>query len=260
MKSAERHRAKVIMISSVAEHEGKSTVAANLALTMQAQGKKVLLVDCDMRRPSQAKIFGITVEKGRELTDLLSEDTELSNDILYWDENTRLPMILCGRGTKDSTEYLKGGAFAELMAKLRDSSDYIILDTPPMSLMADAEAIANCADISILVVQYNRMLSADINDAIDELKKCRAHMSGCILNDVMVLPGTDRLTAGSHYGYGNYGCYGRYGKYGKYGKYGHYAERKTPAPAAAAEPAAADTVTEDTDDDTAEQTFTEEQE
>ncbi|MBR0213783.1 MAG: polysaccharide biosynthesis tyrosine autokinase [Solobacterium sp.] len=260
MKSAERHRAKVIMISSVAEHEGKSTVAANLALTMQAQGKKVLLVDCDMRRPSQAKIFGITVEKGRELTDLLSEETELTNDILYRDENTRLPMILCGRGTKDSTEYLKGGAFAKLMAQLRDSSDYIILDTPPMSLMADAEAIANCADISILVVQYNRMLSADINDAIDELKKCRAHMSGCILNDVMVLPGTDRLTAGSHYGYGNYGRYGRYGKYGKYGKYGHYAERKTPAPAATEEPAAADTATEDTDDDTAEQTFTEEQE
>ncbi|MBQ1319260.1 MAG: CpsD/CapB family tyrosine-protein kinase, partial [Solobacterium sp.] len=217
------------------------------------------LVDCDMRRPSQAKIFGITVEKGRELTDLLSEETELTNDNLYRDENTRLPMILCGRGTKDSTEYLKGGAFARLMAKLRDSYDYIILDTPPMSLMADAEAIANCADISILVVQYNRMLSADINDAIDELKKCRAHMSGCILNDVMVLPGTDRLTAGSHYGYGNYGRYGRYGKYGKYGKYGHYAERKTPAPAATEEPPAADTA-EETDEDTAEQTFTEEQE
>ncbi|MBQ6591749.1 MAG: hypothetical protein IJH98_02520, partial [Solobacterium sp.] len=105
-----------------------------------------------------------------------------------------------------------------------------------MSLMADAEAIANCADISILVVQYNRTLSADVNDAIDELKKCRAHMSGCILNDVRILPGTDRLTAGSHYGYGNYGRYGRYGKYGKYGKYGHYAERRKPA-AAAEEPA-----------------------
>ena len=127
MKSAERHRAKVIMISSVAEHEGKSTVAANLALTMQAQGKKVLLVDCDMRRPSQAKIFGITVEKGRELTDLLSEETELTNDILYRDENTRLPMgalaagvnLVCGYPGTPSTEVL------ETVAKNRGDSVYV---------------------------------------------------------------------------------------------------------------------------------------
>ncbi|MBQ1467159.1 MAG: hypothetical protein IIZ27_01660, partial [Solobacterium sp.] len=88
-----------------------------------------------------------------------------------------------------------------------------------------------CADMSILVVQYNRTLSAEVNDAIDELKKCKAHMSGCILNDVRILPGTDRLTVSTRYGYGNYGRYGRYGKYGKYGKYGHYAERKIPTTA-----------------------------
>ncbi|MCR5373225.1 MAG: polysaccharide biosynthesis tyrosine autokinase [Solobacterium sp.] len=236
IKSAERHHARIIVITSVAEHEGKSTVAANLALTMQTQHKKALLVDCDMRRPSQAKIFGMNVQKGTELTDLLSGDTPLTPAVLYREKNTRLPMILCGTGKKDSTEYLKDGSFADLMEKLRDAAEYIILDTPPMSLMADAEAIANCADISILVVQYNRTLSADVNDAIDELKKCRAHMSGCILNDVRILPGTDRLTAGSRYGYGNYGRYGRYGKYGKYGNYGHYAERRKPA-AAADEPA-----------------------
>ena len=240
IKSAERHHAKIIMISSVEEHEGKSTVAANLALTMQAQHHKVLLVDCDMRRPSQAKIFDMEVKEGTDLMDVLRGDSELTSKLLYREKNTRLPMILCGKGTKDSTEYLKDGTFAALMDGLRSAADYIILDTPPMSLMADAEAIANCADMSILVVQYNRTLSAEVNDAIDELKKCRAHMSGCILNDVRILPGTDRLTVSTRYGYGNYGRYGRYGKYGKYGKYGHYAERKTPAPAETAETKAAE--------------------
>ena len=114
--------------------------------------------------------------------------------------------------------------------------DIVILDTPPMSLMADAEAVANLADISVLVVQYNRTLAADINDAIDELKKYRCHMSGCILNGVRTLPGSGRKVVGSYYGnynhYGKYGKYGNYGNYGKYGAYGHYAERRNPTASA----------------------------
>ena len=256
VKSAERHDAKVIMISSVAEHEGKSTVAANLALTLKSQHHKVLLIDCDMRRPSQAKIFGMDVKEGTDLLEILSGDANFTEEMLYREQTTRLPMILCGKGSKDSTEYLKDGTFKALIDTLRPAADYIILDTPPMSLMADAEAIANCSDISILVVQYNRTLSAEVNDAIDELKKCRAHMSGCILNDVRSLPGTGSLTTSGRYGYGNYGRYGKYGKYGKYGRYGRYAQRKTPAAAkeTPAEP------TEPAEEIPAEETNTEEHE
>ena len=101
-----------------------------------------------------------------------------------------------------------------------------------MSLMADAEAVANVADISILVVQYNRILAATINDAIDELKKYRCHMSGCILNGVRSLPGSGRKIVGGYYGYGKYGKYGHYGRYSSYGAYGHYAERKSPTSSA----------------------------
>ncbi|MBQ1477993.1 MAG: polysaccharide biosynthesis tyrosine autokinase [Erysipelotrichaceae bacterium] len=245
LKSAERHHAKVIMISSVAEHEGKSTVAANLALTMQEQGKKVLLVDCDMRRPSQAKIFDIEVKEGTSLSDFLNGNRNAAKDIVYRDPLTRLPLILAGKGSRDSTEYLKEPVFRKLIEKLSELMDIIILDTPPMSLMADAEAVANIADISLLVVQYNRSLAEDINDAIDELKKYRCHMSGCILNGVRTLPGARRAIVGSYYGnygrygryggygkYGKYGSYGNYGNYGHYGVYGHYAERKDPTASA----------------------------
>ena len=68
--------------------------------------------------------------------------------------------------------------------------------------------------VSILVVQYNRVLAAEINDAIDELKKYRCHMSGCILNGVRSLPGSGRKIIGGYYGYGKYGKYGKYGNYG----------------------------------------------
>lgn len=236
LKSAERHHGKVIMISSVAEHEGKSTVAANLALAIQDQGKKVLLIDCDLRRPSQAKIFGIEVKEGTSMIDLLSGKTK--NGHIYHDPESNLPLLLCGKGTRDSSEYLKENVFKRMVDHLRNSSDIIILDTPPMSLMADAEAVANVADISILVVQYNRTQAAVINDAIDELKKYRCHMSGCILNGVRSLPGSGRKTISGYYGYGkygkygHYGAYGRYGAYGKYGNYGHYAERKKPTESA----------------------------
>ena len=105
--------------------------------------------------------------------------------------------------------------------------------------MADAETVANISDLSILVVQYNRTLAEDINDAIDELKKYRCHMSGCILNGVRTLPGFGRKIIGNYYGnygrygkYGKYGKYGHYGAYGNYGAYGHYAERQDPTASA----------------------------
>ena len=228
LKSAEIHHAKIIMISSVSEHEGKSTVAANLALAIQNQGKKTLLIDCDLRRPAQAKIFGIDVKEGTSLIDFITGKTKQAR--IYRDSNSNLPLLLCDRGNKDSVDYLKEDNFKKLLYHLRESLDIIILDTPPMSMMADAEAIANVSDMSILVVQYNRVLAENINDSIDELKKYNCHMSGCILNGVRSLPGSSRKIIGGYYGYGygKYGKYGHYGNYGHYGKYGHYAERKDP--------------------------------
>lgn len=235
LQSAQRHNAKVIMVSSVAEHEGKSTVAANLALSIQSQGKKVLLVDCDLRRPSQAKIFNIDVAEGTSLTDFLErKEKKKGQNYIYHDPVSDLPLLLNAKGNKDSTEYLKGNVFKRLIDQLKSSVDIVILDTPPMSLMADAEAVADTADISVLVVQYNRILAANINDAIDQLKKYRCHMSGCILNSVRSMPGISRNIVGG-YGYGKYsryGKYGHYGNYGKYGSYGHYAERKSPTASA----------------------------
>lgn len=232
LKSAERNNGKVIMISSVAEHEGKSTVAANLALAIQNQGKRVLLIDCDLRRPSQAGIFGIDIEDGTSFTDFLAGKAKNGQAKIYRDPVSNLPLLLSNKGSTDASEYFKENLIKRFIDHLRKGLDVIILDTPPMSLMSDAEAVADISDKSILVVQYNRTLASEINDAIDELRKYRCHMSGCILNGVRTLPGTGKKTVGGYYGYGKYGKYGRYGAYGRFGAYGHYAERKNPTSSA----------------------------
>ena len=107
---------------------------------------------------------------------------------------------------------------ARLVGSAKAHFDFIIIDSPPMSLMADAEVLANLSEMSVLVITYDSVLAQDLNDAIDSLRDCRADFAGCILNDVRTLPG-ERRTIG---GYGGYGRYGKYGKYGHYGEYGSY--------------------------------------
>ena len=95
------------------------------------------------------------------------------------------------------------------MKIFRKDFDYIILDSPPMSLMADAEVLADRADMSVMVVRYGMVQAQDINDAIDTLSNCDCRMTGCILNQARVIQ--DILPGRGGYGYGKY----RYGEYRK---------------------------------------------
>lgn len=222
--------AKAILITSVKEHEGKSSVAANLALTLAKQNYKVLLVDCDLRRPTQYKLFG--VKKAPGLQAVLNRQVAFKDAILQKDGLDILPTT---ERHSNSTEIVSGNAMGMFLHKARLQYNFIIIDTPPMSVMSDAEAIANYADMSLLVVQYNNVLAADINDAIDTLSRANAEFGGTILNDLRVLSGASATSRGyggygayGRYGrYGHYGNYGKYGRYGRYGRYGHYAERKS---------------------------------
>lgn len=222
--------AKAILITSVKEHEGKSSIAANLALTLAKQNYKVLLIDCDLRRPTQYKLFG--VKKAPGLQAVLNKQVAFNDAILNIDGLDILPTM---ERHSNSTEIVSNNAMRIFLHKAKMQYNFIIIDTPPMGVMSDAEAIANYADMSLLVVQYNNVLAADINDAIDTLSRANAEFGGTILNDLRVLSGASATSRGyggyggyGRYGhYGHYGNYGRYGKYGRYGRYGHYAERKS---------------------------------
>ena len=219
-----RRGAKVILVTSVQEHEGKSTVSANLALSLAQQTHRVLLIDGDLRRPTLNSLF---LEEGEEENAKLPEYINGSisfDEAIYYDEKRDLHLLLNDRNYSNSTDIVSSAAMSRLIDEAREKFGYIIIDTPPMSLMADAEVMADMSDLSILVVKYDTILAPDINDAIDSLHGCRAEFEGCILNQVRALPGEQRTVVGyGGYGrYGRYGNYGRYGKYGKYGKYGRY--------------------------------------
>lgn len=232
---ARKSSAQTIVVTSVKEGEGKSTVAANLALTLAKQDYRVVLLDADLRSPSLYRILGKKEKDGGSLGELLEGKTEVSKALQY-DRDNRMYMILNHRHYTNSTDIVSSDAMKKTLEALKKVVDYIIIDTPPMSGLADAEAIANFADMSLLVVGYDRVYAEDLNDAIDSLRDCQAEMAGCILNQVKTLPGSRRTVGGyggygryghyGHYGYygyySHYGHYGRYGRYGKYGSYGHY--------------------------------------
>ncbi len=221
--SSQAHKihAKVILVTSVQEHEGKSTTCANLALTLVQQGYKVLLLDGDMRRPTLNTLFLKPNDKLKaSLGSVLMGQANLA-DAMVHDEERGVDLLLNKRNYSNSTDIVSSDYMNRLIEVVRDHYDFIIIDSPPMSLMADAEVLADLADMSILVVKYDTVLAQDLNDAIDSLRDCHAQFSGCVLNLVQTLPGS-RRTVGGYGGYGRYGHYGRYGKYGRYGQYGKY--------------------------------------
>ena len=218
---ARRHGFKTILVTSYAEHEGKSSVSANLALSFAQQGYRVLLIDCDLRRPSQWKNFLSPNEKiSYSLVDLL-EGRASMDDALIHDKKRGIYLMLTIETHPNSTDIVSLPLMRRLIDVSKSHFDFVIFDTPPMSLMADAEVLADMSDMSILVVKYDTDLAAQLNDTIDSLRDCSAEFAGCILNEVRTVPAARRVVGG-YGGYGRYGNYGRYGRYGNYGRYGRY--------------------------------------
>lgn len=209
---------KVVMVTSVLENEGKSTVAVNLALSMAQKHKRVLLMDCDMRKPACGKILDVSGSFGT--IDVLKGTTALAEAVTEYPENKSLQLLLESRTVRNSTKLVSSAAMAELIQAARAEYDYIILDTPPMSAGSDAEVLGDLADGMLLIIRQNQATAGALRGALEALQATRAKVLGCVLNDCRSSPITDQGSYG--YGYGTYGHYGHYGKYGKYGKYGAY--------------------------------------
>lgn len=217
--SAKKHNAKVILVTSVREHEGKSTVSANLALSLAQQSYKVLLIDGDLRRPTLQSLFLRKKDKlPATLGDLLTGKATLM-DALWHDRRRGIYLLLNKKSYPNSTDIVSSQYMSKLLETVAETFDYVILDSPPTSQMADAEVLGDLADLSVLVVNYDTVLAPDLNDTIDMLRDCRAHFAGCVLNNVHTLPGA-RRAVGGYGGYGRYSYSHRYGEYEMYGRYG----------------------------------------
>ena len=196
----DKENAKTLLVTSVMENEGKSTVAANLALGLAQEGSRVMLIDCDFRKPAQYKIFDMEGKDADDLGKVLTGKAGTENLICNWND-TNLYMILNRTSSNSIEAMLKSTTLRQIVGFCRQNMDYVIIDTSPLALVSDTEELAQMADASVLVVRQNTVLTKDINDAIDILNNTRGKVLGCVLNDAS----SSQITGSTaHYGYGGY--------------------------------------------------------
>ncbi len=169
----------VLAVSSFIPAEGKSTLCANLANTLGASGKQVLLLECDMRLPSLSKIFGIKGDRG--LSDILTSHTEYSDSLILTPEGCYTDLVLCGKIPGEHRALLTSEVMKDLISHLRARYDYVIIDTPPVSEISDALDISYLVDAYILPV---RVGYSDINcteRAADMIRKSGGAVLGVVI-------------------------------------------------------------------------------
>ena len=202
----------VIMVTSSVPGEGKTTVAVNLALAIAKQGKSVILADCDPRNPSVAAVMNDT-EKHPGISAVLRGDVTLKQAMTHADiPDTRLRILYGGEPDEDGASLLGSGKMQKIVEAMREAADYVILDSAPSELLADASLLAKFVDSVLYVVRCDYTKMAKIKTGIETFMMRDVKIMGYVFN-------ADTAQQSGRYGYG-YG-YG-YGRYSRYGGYGHY--------------------------------------
>lgn len=169
---------KVIAISSPQAGEGKSTNAINLAIAFSQLGKKVLLIDADLRRPSLYKKLRIANTDG--LSGILAGFATVEDNIVT--VNNSFDTLPSGAIPPNPSELLSSASFQRLLASMRLIYDYIIIDTPPAGIVSDALSIANETDGLLLVVKEKSTTHADLQKVLDNISLAGVRILGAILN------------------------------------------------------------------------------
>jgi succinoglycan biosynthesis transport protein ExoP len=194
---------KVIIVSSAAPGEGKTTVSINLALTFAQKGSRVLLVDADMRRSGVQGRLGLQDQRG--LSSCLAGRIDASELIKPMPGGMGLDVLPSGQTPPNPVELLDSERMRELITQGRERYDHILFDTPPMVGLSDALVLSPCADAVLLVARSALTSRQSLSRARDILARINAHTVGVIINDL-------NLESVDYYHY--YGYYGS--KYGRY--------------------------------------------
>ncbi|HIY63939.1 MAG TPA: polysaccharide biosynthesis tyrosine autokinase [Candidatus Mediterraneibacter stercoripullorum] len=197
-----RRGQQVLLISSVAENEGKSSVAANLALALAEKGRKVVLLDMDLRKPALYKVFDRPKIREKMLSDYLQGNVGLE-DILNYDRQTRLYRIFQDKAVSGAARLIESERFAQLIEECREKADYVIVDSSPMGVTSDVEILMKYVDSVLLVVRQDWSDIRAINDKVDVIGQCRKDFAGFVLNAFHQEMNLEDGTA-AYYGYRGY--------------------------------------------------------
>lgn len=200
---------KTLAVTSVSENEGKSTVAANLAISLAEKDYRVVLIDGDLRRPSQFLIFGLKPQEENELGEFLKREKKNFNLLM----KTSVPKlyVIGGRNCySSSTDILQGEIAGKFLQRCKESADFIIVDTPPTAVLGDAELWGQYTDAVLFVERQNFIYAEDINTMLDRFREQGTRVMGIVMNGVQSFGRVVSSTVGRYSSrYGEYGNYGR---------------------------------------------------
>ena len=195
-----KNEQKILLVASVTENEGKSTVAANIALAMAEKHRKVLLLDGDLRKPAQYKIFEKKAEKDKSLGQLLKQKSDW-HGALYYNRRDRVWHVFQFRSEGSPSPLIQSFLSEGLPDALKKEFDYIVIDCPPTAVSSDAELWLGAADAAVLVVREDWADVRVINDTVDMIWQSGKDFAGFVLN---AFHGEGLQVAGA-YGYAGYG-------------------------------------------------------
>lgn len=182
------HETRSLAITSSVPGEGKTWLSANLAVVIAETGKRVLLIDADLRKPRVADAFGIVGAVG--LTTVLIDAIPLRSAVQPWPRSS-LEILPSGAVPPNPAELLASERMKELIAELVDEYDLVVIDTAPVQVLADATTIAQQVDAVLIVADTTKVRRAQLSATIAALERTDAHVSGIVLNRVKPRPSHD---------------------------------------------------------------------
>jgi non-specific protein-tyrosine kinase len=178
------HPRRVLLMTSCGPLEGKSVTAANLSIVIAQSGKRVILVDADLRRPMQHKIFDLEDTYG--LTSVLVNSSMPLSDALQATSVANLKVLACGPIPPDPSELLSSKRMMDVLAALREEADIIIIDTPPTLVVTDASVLSTRVDGVLFVLQAGHTRKTAAKQAKETLVSVGANIVGIVLNRLEV--------------------------------------------------------------------------
>ncbi len=176
------HPLRTLLVTSPGPGEGKSTTLANLAVTMAQVERRVIVADCDLRRPYLHQMFGLSNESG--LTTMMLDDQALNAPPLQATAVKGLQLLASGPLPPRPADLLGSQRMEQVLKRLLDDADIVILDAPPVVAVTDAVVLSTKVDGVLLVVSAGETKREHARRAIERLRKVNARVLGVVLNNV----------------------------------------------------------------------------
>jgi capsular exopolysaccharide synthesis family protein len=182
--SSKNRSRRLVLITSNGPREGKSSTVANLARTLAAAGERVMVLDCDLRRPTQHLAHNL--ERDHGLTNYLAAPVEETDWEQYVKpgERPNLHILSCGPIPPSPPELLGNERMRDLLSQLRDRYDWVLIDSPPAASLTDASILASLADMVVIVIQHNRTDRDLAIKTVSALRSVNDNLVGAVLNNV----------------------------------------------------------------------------